>query len=203
MAIAFCIALVILLIRKRRSKAINERESATVKSPTTDKFGSVSQEVTSPISELASPAPSRPAPLYWNQEPPTPGSPLNPIGGIELPAEKDPIRFPPQEMMGSTYIDEHHPAYNSPPQSPPLSPPIQEKNEDEVHPADGGRRDTIATLESDGETPIYSPIGGSALLPDSPHLNGGFVSERIEELERGKSPIGSREGDNNRFSWRS
>lgn len=32
----------------------------------------------------------------------------------------------------------------------------------------------MATDITEENSPIYSPIGGSALLPDSPHLNGAF-----------------------------
>ena len=131
--------------------------------------------------------PGRPEPLSWNTEPPTPATPLNPVGGVELPADEAKPVAPPQEMMGDMYIDEHHPAYIPPSKSPPLSPPLSEMDADEVASTHDRKRDTIASMLSEGESPIHSPVGGSALLPDSPHLNGGLVTERAEELEKGGS----------------
>lgn len=140
---------------------------------------------------------NRPEPLSWTTEPPTPATPLNPVGGVELPADEAKPTAPPIEMMGDMYIDEHHPAYSPPPQNPPLSPPLSEMHADEVSSTHDGKRDTIASMVSEAESPIYSPVGGSALLPDSPHLNGGFDTERVEELE--KAEVRTAEEDHNKF----
>lgn len=107
---------------------------------------------------------------------------------MELPAEEAKPTAPPIEMMGDMYIDEHHPAFV--PQSP-ISPHLSEMHADEA-PRREEKRDTIASVvseadaEAEVESPVYSPVGGSALLPDSPHLSGGFVTERVEQLEKGE-----------------
>lgn len=201
-AIAFFVALLTLFIRKRRSKALVERDAATVKSPTAAGFGPFSEDPNGPMSQMTGPGypaqtPNRPEPLSWTNEPPTPATPLNPVGGVELPADEAKPLAPPQEMMGDMYIDEHHPAYSPPPQNPPLSPPLSEMHADEATSAHDTKRDTIASMVSEGESPIYSPVGGSALLPDSPHLNGGFVTERVEEPEKTGHP--AEEDDQNKL----
>lgn len=201
-AIAFCVALLIIFIRKRRTKARIERDAATVKSPTGAGFGPFSEDPNSSISQMKGPPypaqdSNRPEPLSWTTEPPTPGTPLNPVGGIELPADEAKPAAPPQEMMGDMYIDEHHPAYSPPPQIPPLSPPISEMHADEAMSTRDRKRDTIASMVSEAESPIYSPVGGSALLPDSPHLNGGFATEKDEKQEKAGTP--AEENDGNKF----
>ena len=164
------------------------------------------------MTELPSPGfppPGRPVPLSWTgHQPPTPTTPAQPEGGAELPAGTPP-KSPPVELTGDTFMDEHHPAH-----SPPQIPPLREKNSlsmDESNAGYNSKRDTITSVADSESSPIYSPIGGSALLPDSPHLTGDFhsagrtatrptsqdfpesppngsVRERVEELEKGHSP---------------
>ena len=152
------------------------------------------------------PIPGQPVPTAW---PPTPVTPAQPEGGAELPAAETPPKSPPVELTGDTYLDEHHPAH-SPPHSPPMRESLRTSRE-ETNLARNPNRDTIASIEESESSPIYSPIGGSALLPDSPHLNGRFASpdrsttsrptsqitldsprdgsvrERVEELEKGQN----------------
>ncbi|KAL6717625.1 hypothetical protein ACLMJK_005540 [Lecanora helva] len=182
--LALIAAAAAIFIRKRRAKARKEREDATIKSPRANTFEAASTPVGSPVSELPSPqfAPPRPMSMI------TPTTPAQPPGGAELPAVETPRRATPVEMAGDTFINEYHPAHISPPQSPPPrstanNTPAVSANETAstnlaVH---DPRRDTMATDVSEETSPIYSPIGGSALLPDSPHLNGAFRSTAAAE----------------------
>lgn len=166
-------AAVILFIRKRRAKAHSEREAATVKSPRADTFEVGSSHIGSPVTELPSPAtPGRVAPLTWQgHQPPTPTTPAQPVGGAELPAAETPTRAPPVELTGDMYLNEYHPAL-----SPPNSPPLRDSfhtSEEAANWVHNPQRDTMVSVRTEeaADSPIYSPIGGSALLPDSPHLN--------------------------------
>lgn len=217
-AIGLILAAIIMLIRRRRAKARSEREAATMKSPRANTFEADSSHIGSPMTELPSPGfppPGRRAPLSWaGHEPLTPVTPSQPEGGAELPAAETPPKSPPVELTGDTFLNEHHPAH-SPPHSPPLrvTHPTSEEDTDFAH---DPKRDTIASITESESSPVYSPIGGSALLPDSPHLNAAFrptdrpisgapssrptsqdfpesplsgsVRERVEELERSRSP---------------
>ena len=102
-------------------------------------------------------------------------------------------------------MDEHHPAHNSLLTTPS---PRTTEGDTSLPPPRSTNRDTMVSVAESEASPIYSPIGGSALLPDSPHLNGRFASgrgsvsrsssqaapdspqngsvrERVEELEKG------------------
>lgn len=209
--IAFIVGIVIFTIRRRRSKAAAERDAATIKSPTTenpvnDPFHNMPNSPhKTEISEapgspgFASPkSGDRPMPPLWNTG--EPQSPTVPIGGAELPGDMP----SPQELVGSTHMDEHHPAYSP---MTPLHPPSEMESPDTPRtPHTSHRnpnRDTLDSIKAeeleDESSPIYSPIGGSALLPDSPHLRAGhvrpaspqprgeYVRERVGELERSGS----------------
>ena len=168
----------IILTRKRRAKAHSEREAATVKSPRADTFEVGSSHIASPVTELPSPAtPGRVVPTGWRgNQPQSPITPAQPTGGAELPAAETPARAAPIEMEGDVYINEHHPAL-SPPNSPPLRDSFHTSGEgtESLH---NPQRDTMVSVGSEdaADSPIYSPIGGNALLPDSPHLNSAFKS---------------------------
>ena len=123
-------------------------------------------------------------PLSWGQAKEGEGVP---IGGAELPADVP----SPIEMPGSTHMDEHHPAFSSLSQVHNVPRRDEEGNEYDDDDGDGSRdrkRETLNSMHlSELDSPIYSPIGGSALLPDSPHLRGAHVRGVVQDLERSNS----------------
>lgn len=109
-----------ILLRRRRAKASAKDEDGPAVTYTENRGSAALSNSTAPpehISELPSPGPSD-GHSSWFPQPAVQPPPMSPTPS-ELPAQ------PPEELPGSTYMHEHHPAYSPVSErGEPFRPPI-------------------------------------------------------------------------------